>query len=129
MNKETLRKKKILVIDDSEVNNILVKSIFMEKDQFDILVEADSNNAWKTIQHEKPDLILLDLMMPGVDGITILKNIRMYHETRHIPVVVISAKSESSESDSLKKLSIVKYIQKPYDLNFIHALAEQILGK
>ena len=82
---------KILVIDDSETNLYLIKSIFRDQKNISVFSESESSHALKVVKQIRPDIILLDLMMPEIDGFELLKQLKSNINFRNIPVVIISA--------------------------------------
>jgi len=87
---------KVLVVDDDAAAcDVLRRSL--EGQSFTVLCAADGNQALTRLEGERPDLILLDLMMPGMDGFSLLERLREREDWRSIPVVVVTAKELSSE--------------------------------
>lgn len=87
--------KKILIIEDEETL-LRVLSDKMEKSNFEVSSVSDGNLAFDEVKKQKPDLILLDLMLPNVSGETVLKKIRENDSTKDIPVIVLSAKADDA---------------------------------
>jgi DNA-binding response OmpR family regulator len=101
---------KILVADDeAEIRDVL--RLYLEKDGYAVLEAADGIEAMELCKHEKPDLAVLDIMMPGVDGYRVLRNIR---ENSNIPVIMLSAKSSDSDKILGLDLGADDYIVKPF---------------
>lgn len=106
------RGKSILMIEDSEAAIIQVKDIF-EDLGYDVQVALNGENAIKEIQYKIPDAIILDLMMPGIDGFEVLKLIRENQRTLHIPILILTAKHITKEElKFLKQNNIHQLIQK-----------------
>ncbi|MBF0229472.1 MAG: two-component system response regulator [Desulfamplus sp.] len=105
------RKSKILVVDDNEFNIHLIASIF--KDKYTLNVAMNGKDALKSVQQDKPDLILLDVMMPIMDGYEVCRQLKLNSNTKDIPVIFLTALSE--EEDEMKGLDLgaVDYIVKP----------------
>jgi len=106
-------KKKILVVDDSSSNVLLLQN-FLEDEGFDIQVANSGREAIKKAQDFMPDLILLDLMMPGINGIDVMHSI-----SKDIPVIMISANKDPQLVAEAKANGIKSYIQKPIDFDEI----------
>ncbi len=106
-------KKKILVVDDSS-SNILLLQNFLEDEGFDIQVASSGKEAIKKVDDFNPDLILLDLMMPGVNGLDVMHSI-----SKDIPVIMISANKDPKLVNEAKANGIKAYIQKPIDFDEI----------
>lgn len=101
---------KILVADDeAEIRDIL--RLYLEKDGYEVLEAADGMEAMEVCRQEKPDLAVLDIMMPGIDGYRVLRNIR---ENSNIPVIILSAKGSDSDKILGLDLGADDYIVKPF---------------
>jgi len=103
---------KILIIDDS-VNNIELLSDILQ-DKYDILFATNGKKALQMAPKLLPDLILLDIVMPEMDGYQIIKRLKSDAETAHIPIIFISAKSTTEDMLKGFKLGAVDYIYKPF---------------
>jgi CheY-like chemotaxis protein/anti-sigma regulatory factor (Ser/Thr protein kinase) len=113
--------KTILLVEDSESAIIQMKDI-LEADGYTILVARDGAEGLAILSESIPDAIILDLMMPGVDGFEVLKAMRNTDETAHVPVLILSAKHLTSEDLTfLKRNNVHELIQKG-DVNRIHLL-------
>ncbi|MBR2154536.1 MAG: response regulator [Bacteroidaceae bacterium] len=105
-------KLKVLVVDDVPLNVLLVKKM-LSQFGFQILTAENGKVALDLIAKENPDLMLLDLMMPGIDGFEVLRRVRADEKTAKMPVVILSALN--SEADVVKgfQLGANDYINKP----------------
>lgn len=97
------RVQSIAIIEDEPDARILLRRILQYTRKYNIFEAADGDSGIKLIRAEKPDLVLLDLMMPGIDGFTILDMMKADVELRDIPVIVITAKDLTSKD--YKRLS------------------------
>ncbi len=118
--------KKILIVDDSS-SNLLLISNFLESEGFDVTTCVKGREALSQLAKDKPDLLMLDLMMPDVDGLTILDSIRKNPETTSLPVVVVSAVGDGEKKDGAYKLGISGYISKPIDFELIYQTVAKAL--
>ncbi|MCI9315767.1 MAG: response regulator transcription factor [Lachnospiraceae bacterium] len=101
---------KVLIADDeAEIRDVL--HLYLEKDGYEVLEAADGLEAMGKIQKEKPDLVILDVMMPGLDGYRVLRNIR---EHNNIPVIMLSAKDTDADKILGLDLGADDYITKPF---------------
>ena len=101
---------KILIADDEpEIRELL--RLYLEKDGYEICEAASGMEALAVLKREKPDLAVLDIMMPGPDGYRVLQTIR---ETSNIPVILLSAKSDDSDKILGLDLGADDYITKPF---------------
>jgi len=118
--------KKILVIDDEEDIQKLLK-IRLEQDNFIVITAGDGDIGAKTAEQEMPDFIILDIMMPKVDGYSCLKEIRKLPKTKDIPVLMLSGKEEEKVRDLFAFQKISGYIEKPFELENLVAKVKEIL--
>lgn len=121
-------KNKILVIDDSETNNLLVKSILEENKDILVYTLSNSKIAFKLIDKIKPDLILLDMMMPDVDGIEILKGLKRKNLIKKYPTIVVSANQDYDLVKEALSLGAVEYIEKPIGNNKLFNKVEKFFS-
>jgi len=107
---------KILVVDDQPINVQLLKRK-LERESIQVSTAYTGQDALELVKHEKPDLILLDVMMPDMDGIEVCQRLQENDDTRSIPVIFITARS--SKEGKLEGLGVgaVDYITKPIDLD------------
>lgn len=118
--------KKILVIDDEEDMQKLLK-IRLEQENFTVIAAGDGDIGAKTAEQEIPDLIILDIMMPKVDGYSCLKEIRKIPKTKDIPVLMLSGKEEEKVRDLFAFQKISGYVEKPFELDNLVAKVKGIL--
>jgi len=117
MDKELLNK--ILVVDDTETNiDILVEAL---DDLYEISVALDGETALEICEDELPDLILLDIMMPGISGYDVIERLKADDRTKDIPVIFLSAMSETEDKTKGLGLGAVDYMTKPFELAEVHA--------
>jgi PleD family two-component response regulator len=117
-------KYKVLIIDDSSVNNVLLENV-LEDQNFDVLVAFSGKDAFILMDKQMPDIILLDIMMPEMDGFKILEAIKSSEKTKSIPVIMISAKSDVVDIDKSLELGAADYIVKPINIRTIIGKIEQ----
>ena len=104
-------KKNILIVDDEK---LIVKmiSLILEQAGYRTTGVNDGESALELIPSDKPDLILLDLMMPGLDGFQVLERLKSNYDTRDIPVIIVSALEEKENIDRVKMMGASDYIVK-----------------
>lgn len=101
---------RILVADDEpEIRDVL--RLYLEKDGYEVAEAADGIEAMKILKNEEIDLVILDIMMPGLDGYRVLRNIR---EDNNVPVIILSAKSTDSDKILGLDMGADDYIVKPF---------------
>jgi CheY-like chemotaxis protein len=104
--------KTILLVEDTDAVIIQMKEILVQQG-YKIMVARNGNEALNQIEHQIPDAMILDLMMPEVDGFEVLKRIRNEEKTDHLPVIILTAKYVTKEELAfLKSNSIYQLIQK-----------------
>jgi len=123
------KNKKVLIVDDSEVNLILVKSVFENDPEAEVFIESNSKKGMQKIRDLKPDVLVLDLMMPELDGFKILDTMKNDVELQHIPVLVISAKYDGETIKRVKGYGAVDYIKKPILLDQVEYKIKNLLAK
>ena len=121
-------KKRILVIDDNADIRNLIQFIF-EKAGMEVSQGTDGENGLAQLKSEKPDLVLLDSMMPGLSGLDVLKTIREDPDVylSHVPVVMLTANSAAEDMNTAFELGASSYIVKPFKNNQIVAEIDSIL--
>lgn len=107
---------KILVIDDQPVNVQLLKRK-LERENLQVIPAYNGKEGLERIQSDKPDLILLDVMMPDMDGIEVCQRLQASEETRAIPVIFITARTTKESKLEGLGVGAVDYITKPIDLD------------
>jgi DNA-binding response OmpR family regulator len=108
-------KKKILVVDDEDDILQFLELVLREKG-YDVVTAASGQEALTRAQIEKPDLVLLDIMMPQMDGWEVLKLLRVDDETSQIPVAMLSARTEAKDRVQGLQEGAIDYICKPFAL-------------
>lgn len=116
MNEKSL----ILVVDDNQ-ENLKVVSNFLKEKNYGIALALDGENALQIVNENKIDLILLDIMMPGMDGFEVCKKLKDKPETKDIPIIFLTARTESEDIVKGFKLGGVDYITKPFNREELNA--------
>ena len=101
----------ILMIDDDE-NICKVVKLYLEKEGMDVLVANDGKSGVDLFNTSSPQLVLLDIMMPGIDGVEVLKRIR---KESNVPVIMLTAKSDTFDKVLVLELGADDYIVKPFE--------------
>ena len=107
-------KVKILIVDDEED---VVKPIAFRLDiqGFKVLMEPDGDHGFQTAIAELPDLILLDIMMPGIDGLTLCQILKQRADTSHIPIIMLTAKTTMGDVEKAFAANADDYVSKPFE--------------
>ena len=106
--------KKILIVDD-EANMLRMLGMTLEAAGYMVAVAQEAEKARAKIGEEKPDLLVLDIMMPGISGVELLKELRADPETETLPVILLSALSTVEDKISGLKAGADEYLTKPID--------------
>jgi len=120
--------KQIFVVED-EKDIVELLTYNLEKDGYRVLSEMDGAAALKKIPEKMPDLVLLDLMLPKVDGLTICKTLKSNPRTAHIPVVMLTAKGEESDKIVGLELGADDYMTKPFSVKELLARVRAVLRR
>ncbi len=105
--------KKILIVEDERDILQLVK-LYLEKEGFRTATAATGTEGLKCAREEKPDLIVLDLMLPEIDGLEVCKRLRSAPETAMLPIIMLTAKAEESDTVIGLELGADDYVTKPF---------------
>lgn len=116
---------KILIVDDDKNICELLK-LYIEKDGFSTVLAYDGINAVKLATNENPDLILLDVMLPGLDGWQVCREIR---KTSQVPIILVTAKGEVFDKVLGLELGADDYVTKPFDTKEIVARIKAVLRR
>ena len=108
-----MAKKKILVVDDAEFNRDLL--IQLLGDEYDVVVAVDGAEGVKKAEQERPDLILMDLGMPVMDGWEATKRIKANSELKHIPIIAVTSHAMVGDEIQAREAGCDDYVPKPID--------------
>jgi two-component system, OmpR family, alkaline phosphatase synthesis response regulator PhoP len=119
---------RILIVDDEE-DILELLSVSLKREGFGVIRAENGEDAVSLASTEKPDLVILDLMLPGVDGLTVCKMLKGSSVTRHIPVIMLTAKGQ--ESDIVKGLEhgADDYVTKPFSPKVLLARVKTVLRR
>ncbi len=106
-------KKKIMVVEDEKSLRKL-ESILLEARGYRVCSMCDGKEALEAIEKEMPDLVLLDVMLPIVDGFEVCRQIKSNEETRHIPVIMVTAKTSLEDITRGEQVGANAYLTKPF---------------
>lgn len=118
------KKRTILIVDD-EIDFSNMIRIRLEAKDYSVIIANDGEEGLKRAQTEKPDVILLDVLMPGKDGYTMMRELKLNDDTKDIPVIVVTAKT--GMSDLFKVEGIDNYLVKPFDDKELLKRIEKVL--
>ena len=118
----------ILTVDD-DIDILELVEMSLTADGFDVITANDGISALEQAKTHLPDLILLDLMMPVVDGFEVLEKLKVDAQTRTIPVIMLTARAQTHEKVRGLNAGADDYITKPFDLGELTARIEAVLGR
>jgi two-component system alkaline phosphatase synthesis response regulator PhoP len=123
-----MAKQKILVVDDEE--DILELLRFnLTKEGFTVVCAASGEEALKTALSKRPDLILLDLLLPGMDGLEVARRLKHDATTKEIPVIMVTAKGEEADIVTGLEVGAEDYITKPFSRKVLIARVRAVLRR
>lgn len=105
--------KRVLVVDD-EKDVCETISLMLEGAGHETLIAANGEDALKMATDEKPDLVLLDILLPGIDGFEVLSKLKVDTETQRIPIIIVSGKRDAESVLKAKNLGSNEYLMKPF---------------
>ena len=112
-------KQKILIADDEEINLQLLTNIF--EDEHELILAKSGREVIEKAKESDPDLILLDVKMPDIDGYEVIKLLKEDDKIKEIPVIFVSALSKISDEEKGLLLGAVDYISKPFSAAIVKA--------
>jgi len=128
MTKDISRKKKILVVDDEKDLTALV-SLHMKMAGFEVLTANNGEKALDLSREEKPDLIILDLMLPKIDGWEVCKRLRQDPGISNIPVIMLTARAETEDKLKGFEAGADDYVTKPFSPRELVARVKRVLAR
>ncbi|MEW6040093.1 MAG: response regulator [Elusimicrobiota bacterium] len=120
--------RKVLVVEDEE-DIVTILQTALQRNNYEVITANNGEEALDKIDFSKPDLILLDLMLPKVDGFTVNLRLKDNPETASIPVIVITGKGNAREFFNIKEgATIAAYYEKPVPVSMILKRIKELLG-
>lgn len=120
--------KKVLLVEDNHMNMVLVKEI-LTMNGYEIIEAESGTDAIKSLAAERPDIILMDLHLPGMDGITATRIIKSDERNKAIPVLALTASAMRGEEDKILRQGFDGYVAKPIEIKkLLDAISESLLA-
>lgn len=119
---------RVLVVDDERTIRMLCR-INLELAGFDVVEAEDGQSALASVRSEKPDLILLDLMMPAPDGWQVAEELQEDEATRAIPIIFVTARNTLRDKSRAFGIGAVDYVVKPFDPVALASLVDKTLAR
>lgn len=110
----SIRKKKILLVDDSGTA-LMMEKMILSREPYELVTAADGEEAVEKALRERPDLILLDVVMPKMNGFEVCARLRQMDETRETPVIMVTTRGEAENVQRGFELGCTDYVTKPID--------------
>ena len=118
---------KVLIVDDNRASRDLIRAI-LKHVRCNIVEASHGQQALDLIQQERPDLILLDIDMPGLDGLTVVKRIRENTSLEGLPVVAVTAFAMEGDREKAMAAGFTAYLTKPVRAAALRLQVQQLLG-
>lgn len=122
------QKKRILLIEDEEDIAALIK-LQAELSGYKLHVEVDGINGYRAVEREKPDLVVLDIMLPGENGLDVCRKMKGNPDLKNIPVIILSAKGEELDVVLGLELGADDYVSKPFSPKVLFSRAKAVLRR
>jgi DNA-binding response OmpR family regulator len=120
--------KKILVVDDEPSIVSLLKAR-LEDSQYEVITAKDGQEALDKTSQEKPDLIILDIMLPKIDGYTVASMLKSDENTRDIPIVMLTARNLAQDIKAGMESGAVSYVQKPFNSDVLLGMIPTLINR
>jgi len=121
-------KKKILIVEDEE-SLLKLESILLTSKGYDVRGVPNGQAALQALNEVKPDLILLDVMLPEIDGFEVCRRIKSDPENRHIPIIMLTAKKSREDMAKGEQVGADWYITKPFKAAMVIETIQRFLAK
>lgn len=118
---------KILIVDD-EQDFVETIEFFLTRKKFKVATANNGKEALKKVEADKPDLILLDIMMPSMDGITTCRQLKSFEDSRNIPIIMLTAKGQKEDVTEALSSGANDYIVKPFDFDELVSRIRKVLS-
>ncbi len=119
---------KVVVVDDEPFILMMIEDK-LKKSKIDVITLRESIRALPVIKKERPDLIILDWMMPELSGIELCKMIKADPDIQHIPIFMLTAKGQDSDEQQGIQCGVNRYITKPFSPKSLLEMVQQTIGK
>lgn len=121
-------KKRILVVDDEEdILNVL--RFRLEANNYEVLVASDGQEGLNKARSEKPDLMILDLMLPKIDGYKVCRMLKFDEAYKAIPIIIFTARAQKKDEELGIEMGADAYISKPFEPEILLGKIKELLNK
>jgi two-component system, OmpR family, phosphate regulon response regulator PhoB len=104
----------VVLVADDDPDILMLISVTLERDGYEVVVARDGHRAFETAVERLPHLIVLDLMMPGIDGCEVTRRLRAEERTKDVPIVIVTAFAEESQAAKALEAGADAYVKKPF---------------
>ena len=123
-----MNSRKVLVVDDDEH---ILRSLaqYLEMEEFSVKTASGGAEALALVESDRPDLVLLDVMMPEMDGFEVLENLRRKPETEKLPVIMLTARDQHGDVLKGYQMGVSSYMVKPYNFDELLEVINQVFAE
>jgi two-component system alkaline phosphatase synthesis response regulator PhoP len=123
-----MNQKKIMIVDD-EVDLVETVRFPLEMEGFNVMVSYNGEDALNKARKESPDLIILDLMLPKLDGYKVCRLLKFDEKYKHIPILMLTAKTQEKDKTLGMETGADEYITKPFEMDYLMEKVKAYLSK
>lgn len=120
-------KKKILVVEDEE-DMVYAVGLELESNGYKVITAYDGRQGLEKARRERPDLIILDILLPGLDGYKVCRMLKFDEKYKNIPIVMLTARAQDSDKKTGKEVGADAYITKPFEPKVLVTKIKELLG-
>jgi CheY-like chemotaxis protein len=121
-------KKPLILVADDEEDIKIVLEMYLETVGCEVVTSYDGLDAVEKVKERKPDLVLMDIMMPIIDGIEAVKQIKAIPECKDLPIIMLSAAAQSNMIKRAMEAGATDYISKPFEPDMVYAVVKKFLN-
>jgi CheY-like chemotaxis protein len=121
------RRHAVLYIEDNEVNQVLMAGMLAHRPAIDLRMAGLPEEGLAMAQADPPDLVLLDIQLPGIDGFEVLRLMRELPALRRVPVIAVSANAMPDDLEDARRAGFADYLTKPVDMHRLWSVIDQAL--
>jgi CheY-like chemotaxis protein len=123
-----MRQRRVLVVDDDPLILEVLKTV-LDLEEFDVVTAADGEAGLERLREQRPDVVVCDVMMPGIDGLEVCRRIKAERETADLPVVLLTARDRAEDRAAGEAAGCDAYLTKPFSpLHLIDVIGDVQVG-
>lgn len=120
--------KNVMVVEDNEKNRKLMRVVLRAKG-YNIIEATTGEEALNLLKNQKPDIILMDIQLPGIDGLTLIKQIKASAITKDIPIIAVTAYAMKGDEQKILETGCNAYVSKPVNTQELPLIVEKYINK